>query len=1255
MKKYFGFVLLLVLAISASLFVGCGKVDFKLNFIVDGEVRATISTNGEELIKLPANPEKEGYVFDGWYWDNEVWKRPFTANSLLDTPLSSDMSVYAKFEKEEAVKGTQAEFVGFEKTGENKYLKKVSNDTEIFSLGTSVKVNSKSSWQLSSDVYGNNVIASKTATLSVGDNYYYVNVIADDGTMQLYVLNIRRREIYTVTFADCDIQPQYIEEDSCVVAPVTANRTGYTFESWNFDFTAPIVENTIINAKWNVVTYNIEYELNGGENNSENPTTYTIESEDIVLQTPSKTGYDFAGWYSDSRFSKRYYRIYSGSYDNLTLYAKWTHTVYRIEYELNGGKNNSLNPSRYTIESNEIVLQEASKTGYNFAGWYADETFSEKVEKIEKGTLGRKKFYAKWTPTVYNIEYELNGGENNVNNLTTYTIESEDIVLEKPTKLDYDFCGWYLDKTFSVSVEKIEKGSFGYKKLYAKWASVYYLFDDNNGTITGLTDYGKTCTSHVIPEKINDITVRKIGDSAFSACNALTSIIIPDSVETIGEKSFAYCGGLKNVTVGTGLLSIGENAFDDDLSLKMVNYTGSLSQWCGLNGLKYIMYDVVNVWRHGKSETLIISPSLYINNEKIEGNLVIPNDVEKVSDYAFCGCSEITSITIPNSVTNIGDSAFRDCTGIENIYINDLTAWCNVSGLYNLMNYGSVNKKLYLNNELVTKLVIPDYVTNIAYSSFKNCSDIASVIVPDSIITIGLDAFENCNGLANVEIGNSVKTIYSNAFKNCNSITSLIIPDSIITIGSGAFENCNGLANVAIGSSVKTIYSNAFKNCGNITSLIIPDSVTTIGSSSFKNCNSLASVTMGGNVDSIGESAFYGCSKLTSIIIPDSVTSIGESAFDNCTGLTSVTIGKNVVSIGRDYSYYYVGAFSNCYKLVEVINNSTLKIRKGYSGMHNVAYYSLKVKTNGTSDIINKNNYLFYTYENVNYLLGYIGMDTELTLPNDYNGQMYEIYKYAFYNNNDLTSVIIPNNVAFVGDYAFSGCGSLKYNEYDNAYYLGNESNKYVVLIKAKSKNITSCKINDNCKYVYSNAFSCCEKLTSVTIPNGLVSMGEKVFEGCEKLASVTIPSSVTTIGSNAFDKCSSLKFNEYDNAYYLGNSTNKYVWLIKAKSTSITGCNINNNCIFIYSNAFLGCRSLDMFGGVKIPDKVIAIGSNAFKNCNGINITIPNSVTVIGDYAFDNSGYAVTIRYTGTKAEWNKIKKGNNLTYTVVCADGTI
>ena len=85
-------VALLMLCLSA-----CGKVEFKVNFVVDGEIYATVDTNGNEVIKMPENPTKEGYNFDGWYWDKDEWEKPFTANSLLDAPLSSDMSVYAKF------------------------------------------------------------------------------------------------------------------------------------------------------------------------------------------------------------------------------------------------------------------------------------------------------------------------------------------------------------------------------------------------------------------------------------------------------------------------------------------------------------------------------------------------------------------------------------------------------------------------------------------------------------------------------------------------------------------------------------------------------------------------------------------------------------------------------------------------------------------------------------------------------------------------------------------------------------------------------------------------------------------------------------------------------------------------------------------------------------------------------------------------------------------------------------------------------
>lgn len=98
MKKALLSIFALVLALTAVFgLASCGKVEFSVNFVVDGEVYATVTTVGDEIIKMPDNPEKDGYDFDGWYWDNGTWKKPFTANSLLDAPLSSDMSVYAKW------------------------------------------------------------------------------------------------------------------------------------------------------------------------------------------------------------------------------------------------------------------------------------------------------------------------------------------------------------------------------------------------------------------------------------------------------------------------------------------------------------------------------------------------------------------------------------------------------------------------------------------------------------------------------------------------------------------------------------------------------------------------------------------------------------------------------------------------------------------------------------------------------------------------------------------------------------------------------------------------------------------------------------------------------------------------------------------------------------------------------------------------------------------------------------------------------
>ncbi len=206
-------------------------------------------------------------------------------------------------------------------------------------------------------------------------------------------------------------------------------------------------------------------------------------------------------------------------------------------------------------------------------------------------------------------------------------------------------------------------------------------------------------------------------------------------------------------------------------------------------------------------------------------DIVIPstyNDlpVTSIGRYAFYNCSSLTSVTIGNSVTSIGYRAFEDCSSLTGVYITDIAAWCAIEfdygGYSNPLYYA---KNLYLNNQLVTNLVIPDGVTSIGEYAFYGCSGLTSVTIPDSITSIGFGAFGYCS-----------------------SLTSVTIPDSVTSIGEYAFYGCSGLTSVTIRGDVTSIGLGAFWDCSSLTSITIPDSVTSIGSSAFEDCSSLTGV-----------------------------------------------------------------------------------------------------------------------------------------------------------------------------------------------------------------------------------------------------------------------------------------------------------------------------------------------------------------------------------------------------------------------------
>ena len=305
------------------------------------------------------------------------------------------------------------------------------------------------------------------------------------------------------------------------------------------------------------------------------------------------------------------------------------------------------------------------------------------------------------------------------------------------------------------------------------------------------------------------------------------------------------------------------------VSIGGLNYTLSSSTWTA---------SVARCWGYGCPSGAVVIPDSVVYG----GNTFT---VTSIGDYAFSGCSGLTSITIPNSVTSIGDQVFTGCSGL-------------------------------------TSVTIPNSVTSIGVEAFSYCSGLTSITIPNSVTSIGSWAFNFCSGLTSVTIPNSVTSIGDRAFYFCSGLTSIVVSSGNTIYDSR--NNCNAIIETAtntllfgcqtttIPTSVTGIGSYAFYACPGLTSITIPNSVTSIGDGAFRGCSSLTSVSIGNSVTSIGSVAFGHCIGLTSITIPNSVTSIGDYAFYYCSGLTSVTIPNSVTSIG------YL-AFSACFVLDSIV------------------------------------------------------------------------------------------------------------------------------------------------------------------------------------------------------------------------------------------------------------------------------------------------------------------------------------------------
>lgn len=336
-----------------------------------------------------------------------------------------------------------------------------------------------------------------------------VSSLYDEGVSKTYKLVI---EVKDLTFAinyvldggtNSENNPNEYVPEKLPLLLENPTKSGYKFVGWydNENFTGESITEISVGtmgdvtlyAKWNALDYRISYELNGGIN-AENPDGYDVSDLPVSLHAPSRTGYIFKGWYMGEN---RVLAIPVGTTGNVVVSAKWEPITYTIDFDTNGGLP-TLSSIDYTIESDSFTLQEITKAGYTFDGWYNGET---KVTEITTGTYGNMTLVAKWTADLYTISYDLADGVNSPENPTSYTIESGLITLKDPTREGYTFAGWYNGEQL---VTTIDSNTLENISLTAKWTvNSYKLTFDVDGNLTERTfKYGESITAIENPTKV---------------------------------------------------------------------------------------------------------------------------------------------------------------------------------------------------------------------------------------------------------------------------------------------------------------------------------------------------------------------------------------------------------------------------------------------------------------------------------------------------------------------------------------------------------------------------------------------------------------------------------------------------------------------------------------------------------------------------------------------------------------------------------
>ena len=768
----------------------------------------------------------------------------------------------------------------------------------------------------------------------------------------------------------------------------------------------------------------------------------------------------------------------------------------------------------------------------------------------------------------------------------------------------------------------------------AKWCQIKFGNSDANPLYQAHELYlnGEHVTELVISEGVTSIGayafvgcsgltgvtipdgVTTIGAGAFLGCNGLMELLLPGSIVRIDSSAFSGCSGLTEVEIPHGVKAIGGSVFSDCSNLTKITVEPGNENYVSQNGL-LLTKDGKTLLQGVNGVVVIPSSVTRINNFAFSGRggltqVTIPNGIREIGWFAFSGCDSLTEVVIPSSVVNIEPRAFVS-SGLTSIAVEEGNEFYSSRNGMLLTKDGTT-----LIQGVNGEVEFPPCVRMIGEMAFMECSGLTRLVIPDSVTNIASKAFAYYRGLTDAWLPRHLEGKFSaNVFEDCGNMT-LHYYDRAYTVTFQTEEGIVEQRQCPAGMSFDTLPPSPSRDGymfegwwtaadGEQASeeTIVSDDVTYYAkwrgtavvdgyTYTYSVLNGQAEIgasntwttavspkptghvavpsSLGGfPVMGIGAYAFGDCYGLEGVTIPEGVTTIGEWVFSRCQ-FEDMTIPKSVTSIGRY-------AFNGCSKLKSVhISDLTAwcQIKFGYH-----------------ANPLREAHELYLNGERV----------TKLVLPEGLKA----VGADAFAGCSGLTEVTIPDGVTAIGNSAFSGCSGL-----------------------------TEVTISNGVTAIGDSAFSDCSGLTEVTIPDSVTIIGNRAFSGCSGLTEVEISHGVEVIHVGVFEGCSGLTKITVDSENVNYMSMNGLL-LTKDGKTLKEGVNgevvIPSGVTVIDSRAF---ADRDGLTKVTIPAGVGIIGLEAFYGCDGlVDVAIPGSVTVIGERAFATCSRLMNISVeTGNK-----------------------